>query len=104
MKKPPRRARPPRKIPPPPQVPIPTDGRLLTEQEASAYLRVSVATLQVWRSLGKGPAYVKMTESESPRQDQRNKGVPVRYRLEDLMEFAAKRVLRPGSGRREEAA
>ena len=34
--------------------------QLLTEREAAELLCVSFRTLQVWRSKGKGPAYIKL--------------------------------------------
>lgn len=44
---------------------------LLTEQEISKRLAVSLASLRRWRVLGKGPAFIKV-------------GSLVRYRPEDL--------------------
>lgn len=39
---------------------MPADpDRLLTEDEASAYLRVAPRTLQRWRQLKRGPRYVR---------------------------------------------
>ena len=49
-------------------------SNLLTEVEASDALRVSVRTLQGWRSQGRGPGYVRL-------------GRAIRYRICDLAEW-----------------
>ena len=51
-----------------------TDQTLLTTRETAAYIRVSKATLDVWRSLRRGPSYLKI-------------GHKVVYRKSDLDEF-----------------
>lgn len=39
----------------------PATGRLLTPQEAAAYLGATVKTLENWRGTGAGPTYVKLS-------------------------------------------
>lgn len=51
-----------------------TLGRLLTEQEAGAFLGISFRTLQAWRVQGVGPNFCKI-------------GRMVRYRLTDLVRW-----------------
>ena len=51
------------------------DDKLLTEREASVFLRISIGTLGNWRSAGKGPVYCKVG------------GYAVRYSSEDLRDF-----------------
>jgi hypothetical protein len=53
-------------------------SRLLTEQEAAAYLAVSPATLRSWRCRGIGPAYIKL--GSGPK-------AACRYNLGDLEEY-----------------
>ena len=54
-----------------------TEAReFFTASEAADYLRYSPTTLAIWRSLGKGPAYLKIGHS-------------VRYRREDLHAWAS---------------
>jgi len=48
---------------------------IIREKEAAKILNLSVQTLRNWRHLKKGPAYLKLGRS-------------VRYRPEDLYEFA----------------
>jgi len=52
-----------------------TQDRLVDPDEAARYLCLRRATLDVWRSTGKGPGYIKMTQSQSGR---------IRYRLSEL--------------------
>ena len=54
--------------------------RRLSTREAAQYLGVKPGTLEVWRSLGKGPRYVKL-------------GARVVYEIADLDAFAASRVV-----------
>ncbi|MBE1426785.1 putative DNA-binding transcriptional regulator AlpA [Desulfomicrobium macestii] len=53
---------------------IPNVQRTMREQEAAAYLGMSVKTLQAWRFYNKGPKYLKISRS-------------VRYLREDLDTF-----------------
>ena len=52
---------------------------LFTTREAAQYLGLAKITLDIWRSKGKPPAYVKIHRS-------------VRYRREDLDNFMSRRV------------
>lgn len=52
----------------------------LTTVEAAAYLGLSPGTLEVWRSLGKGPRYRKF-------------GRRVLYEIKDLDAYSASRVV-----------
>lgn len=52
--------------------------RRLNTQEAAQYLGLKRGTLEVWRSLGKGPRYFKL-------------GTRVVYEVEDLDAFATSR-------------
>lgn len=52
--------------------------RLLTTAEAAAFVGMDVATLQNWRIVGSGPAYVKLGKGNK---------APVRYRLNDIIEW-----------------
>lgn len=54
--------------------------RLLTEEHASRILAVSPRTLRNWRTLGQGPAFVKIS------------GRCIRYRVSDLYVFIEQRV------------
>ncbi len=58
----------------------------LTPNEVAKFLGVSVKTLTNWRSLGKGPAYVKYAGAIDGLGRQRGN---VTYRLGDLCEFVA---------------
>jgi hypothetical protein len=49
-------------------------NELLTEYEAARALRISVRTLQAWRTKGIGPKYVKL-------------GRMIRYRGHDLIDY-----------------
>ena len=55
---------------------------LFTAREAAQYLGLAKTTLDVWRSKGKPPAYVKIHRS-------------VRYRREDLDAFILERRVTP---------
>lgn len=50
---------------------------LLTTSEASKLIGISAGTLTIWRSLGKGPDYVKI-------------GGKVRYRVDAMVKFLKK--------------
>ena len=50
------------------------DDHLLNEAEAARFLRVSIRTLQAWRTRKVGPEHVRL-------------GRLVRYRFEALLEF-----------------
>lgn len=63
-----------------------TDDLLLTEQDAADYLGMSPGTLREWRSLGKGPPYLKLPTGT------------VRYRQEDLVEWVSQQRVVPGDG------
>lgn len=54
--------------------------RRLNTADAALYLGVRPGTMEVWRSLGKGPRYVKL-------------GARVVYEMADLDAFAASRVV-----------
>ena len=54
--------------------------RRLNTFDAAAYLGVKRGTMEVWRSLGKGPRYIKL-------------GTRVVYEIADLDAFAASRIV-----------
>ncbi len=54
--------------------------RALNTQEAATYLGLSPGTLEVWRSLGKGPRYRKF-------------GRRVLYEIKDLDAYSASRIV-----------
>lgn len=54
--------------------------KALSTSEAAAYLGLSRGTLEVWRSLGKGPRYRKF-------------GRRVLYELKDLDDYSASRIV-----------
>jgi excisionase family DNA binding protein len=54
-----------------PRASNPSDGALLTERQAAAYLRLHPKCLGIWRMQKKGPAFYKL-------------GRAVRYRRSDL--------------------
>jgi len=56
---------------------------LLTERELAERWQISVKTLYRWRVQGTGPAYVRLQETPA---------APVRYRLEDVVQFEAARL------------
>jgi len=60
--------------------------RLMSTQEVSAYLRLSVSTLNKWRLTGDGPTFIKL-------------GARVAYRPSDVEAFAESRVRRSTSDR-----
>lgn len=64
----------------PMQIVAPEDRRL-TVEETAEILSVSVKTLEAWRRLGKGPAFVKL-------------GRAVRYTMEALDAFTRDRTVR----------
>jgi len=55
---------------------------LLTESGAAKYLSMAPGTLRNWRSLGRGPVYIKVSSS-------------VRYAPDDLRRYVANRTRRP---------
>jgi transposase len=57
----------------------PSVNRLITEREAAAMIGLSIQTLRHWRVRRVGPAYLKFG---------RGRQGPVRYALEDLLEWA----------------
>ena len=58
---------------------------LIKTEGAAKILNLSPATLRLWRSIGKGPQFVKC-------------GGAVRYRTEDLEEWVASRIVKPERG------
>jgi len=54
----------------------------LTTRQAAQYLSVSVKSLEKWRLLRHGPAYVKLNRA-------------VRYRQNDLDAYMAERLIKP---------
>lgn len=64
---------------------------LLTEAQASRFLRVAARTLQAWRYRGGGPRFVKLGRS-------------VRYRRSDLKRFVLDSIRRSTSDPGPEAA
>lgn len=54
--------------------------RTLNNREAAAYLGLSPGTLEVWRSLGKGPRF-------------RKHGRRVLYEIKDLDDYSASRIV-----------
>ena len=54
------------------------EHRLLTEQEASDYLRISVATLRSWRHRGKGPPFIRANKAD-PHTGRVSRSNVVRY-------------------------
>jgi excisionase family DNA binding protein len=57
-------------------------GRLLTEEEAAAYLRVRPRTLQRWRQLDRGPTFTRA-------------GRRILYRMADLQDYLREQERRP---------
>ena len=53
-------------------------NQLLTPQEVSDLLKISVGTLENWRMRGHGPKYLKLGGQHQS---------PVRYRLQDVEDF-----------------
>ena len=57
-----------------------TPQRRLNTRDAAAYLGVKPGTLEVWRSIGRGPRYMKL-------------GTRVLYEIADLDTYAAAKVV-----------
>jgi excisionase family DNA binding protein len=57
-------------------------GRLLTEDEAAAYLRVRPRTLQRWRQLHRGPKFTRA-------------GRRILYRMADLQQYLREQERKP---------
>lgn len=75
------------------------DERALTAVEAAAFLGVSVKTLTNWRSLGRGPAYLKYDLGGVPDGQGRRRG-SVAYKVRDLLGFmSAHRTVTGGDPR-----
>jgi len=55
---------------------------ILTPEQASKYLKVSVHTLAAWRSRGEGPKYIKTGKS-------------IKYTKEDLDLYLKKQTVNP---------
>lgn len=66
--------------------PVLDDERALSPAEAASFLGVSVKTLTNWRSLGKGPAYLKYDLGGTLDGQGRRRG-SVAYKVKDLLEF-----------------
>ena len=58
---------------------------LLTENQAAELLQLTPRALQAWRYQGRGPRYVKISARA------------IRYQLDDLQEWIAKRLRRSTS-------
>lgn len=56
---------------------------LLTSKQTAALLRIKPNTLEIWRSKGKGPEFIKLGDSQS---------APIRYLRSVVMEFAKRRT------------
>ena len=65
--------------------------RLMTDIEASQFLGLKPQTLRNWRYEGKGPKYLKFGNKS------------VRYRVNDLIEWAEERVVDPAARGRSHA-
>ncbi|WP_311777639.1 helix-turn-helix domain-containing protein [Trueperella abortisuis] len=79
--------------------PVLDDERALTPVEAAAFLGVSVKTLTNWRSLGRGPAYLKYDLGGIPDGQGRRRG-SVAYKVRDLLAFmSAHRTVTGGDPR-----
>ncbi len=57
---------------------------LLTEVDAADFFRLSVRTLQAWRSRGSGPAFVRV-------------GRTIRYRRKDLIAWIGANIVEPAA-------
>jgi len=64
---------------------IPTPTTLLRTAAAASYLDIRERTLETWRARGEGPPFVRISRRA------------VRYRLSDLLAWAAEHVVDPGS-------
>ncbi|MHB0829412.1 MAG: hypothetical protein ACYCDN_08040 [Schaalia turicensis] len=62
------------------------DERALSPVEAAAFLGISAKTLTNWRSLGKGPTYLKYDLSDTVDGQGRRRG-SVAYQIKDLRSF-----------------
>lgn len=62
------------------------DERALSPAEAAAFLGISAKTLTNWRSLGKGPAYLKYDLGGTLDGQGRRRG-SVAYQIKDLRSF-----------------
>lgn len=56
--------------------------RLMTEVDAADFLRLSIRTLQAWRSQGRGPGFVRV-------------GRAIRYRKADLIAWIDAQAVSP---------
>jgi len=65
----------------------PTFHRTLNDVQAAEFLGIAVQTLRNWRSLYKGPAYLKLSPGPRGR---------VGYLLEDLQNYREKCRVDPG--------
>lgn len=66
----------------------PTDpDALISEVQAADFLSLSIRTLQVWRSAGRGPSFVRA-------------GRAVRYRVRDLIVWIDDNTIQPTTGSR----
>ena len=63
---------------------------LINTDTVAKLLGLSSPTLRLWRTLGKGPQYVKL-------------GGAVRYRTEELEEWIASRTIKPEEGKKGES-
>ena len=62
------------------------DERALAPAEAAAFLGISAKTLTNWRSLGKGPSYLKYDLGGELDGQGRRRG-SVAYQVKDLIDF-----------------
>jgi predicted site-specific integrase-resolvase len=62
---------------------------LITPEQAAERLSVSISRLTLWRTEGKGPAYVRISESPTGR---------IRYRPEDIDAYIEQRRTNPDRG------
>jgi len=63
-------------------------SEIMTQEEVAIYLKYSAITLAIWRSKGRGPAFVKISEKN------------VRYRKRDVDKWLAGRVVNPRKARK----
>jgi predicted DNA-binding transcriptional regulator AlpA len=64
---------------------------MLDTKEAAGYLGLAAITLQIWRSQGRGPRYVRM-------------GRAIRYRMADLDTWVDQQTREPEPPRRRRSA
>jgi predicted DNA-binding transcriptional regulator AlpA len=57
---------------------------LLTTEQVSKALDVTINTLQIWRHKGKGPRYIKLSRRA------------IRYRKEDILEWLENSIIEAG--------